>query len=61
MPTPNQKNSIGDGRDLYLFNSEMESPWGLRLFEFLGFLMGCCIRTNGHLTLDLPVLVWKMI
>lgn len=33
----------------------------MKLYEYLGFLMGCCIRTNVHLSLDFPQLVWKQI
>lgn len=31
------------------------------MFEFLGILMGVCIRTGAHLTLDLPQFVWKQL
>ena len=33
----------------------------MELFEFLGVMMGCCIRTGVHLTLNLPTLFWKML
>ena len=29
------------------------------MYEFLGLLMGCCVRTGTRLTLDLPSFFWK--
>jgi len=31
------------------------------LFEFLGSLMGCSVRTATHFTLDLPGIFWKQL
>jgi len=31
----------------------------LKMFEFLGILMGASIRTRNFLNLDLPSMVWK--
>lgn len=33
----------------------------LSLFEYLGILMGVCVRTGAHLNLDLPQFVWKQL
>jgi other hect domain ubiquitin protein ligase E3 len=61
MATGNNLAAVGEGRDQYMLNSEANTPYQLKLFEHLGFLMGCCIRTGTHLTLDLVPLVWKQI
>jgi hypothetical protein len=37
------------------------SSHDLSLYEFLGILMGVCIRTGAHLNLDLPQFVWKQL
>jgi hypothetical protein len=37
------------------------SAHDLSLFEFLGILMGVCIRTGAHLNLDLPQYIWKQL
>ena len=37
------------------------SPRDLSLFNFLGVLMGVCIRTNTNLALNLPSFVWKQL
>jgi len=31
----------------------------MQMFEFLGVLFGCCIRTGVRIALDLPAFVWK--
>lgn len=33
----------------------------LSRFEFLGILMGVCIRTGANLILDLPQFFWKQL
>ena len=33
----------------------------MSLYEFIGILMGCCIRTGTHLALDLPKMFWKLL
>ena len=61
VQSPNTKNKIGEGRDRYVVNPSCTSPTQLALLEFLGVLMGCCMRTGVHLTLDLPSFVFKQI
>ena len=39
------------------YNSNTE----LNHFEFLGMLMGICIRTGVHILLDLASIIWKKI
>ena len=31
------------------------------MYEFLGAIMGCSIRTKNFLNLDLPSIVWKQL
>lgn len=50
-----------DGKDKWTLNSSSTGSSDLSKYEFLGLLMGCCIRTGAHLTLDLPSFVWKQL
>ncbi len=52
---------MGDFREKYVINPSAKSSYQLQLFEFLGILMGECIRTGTHLTLDLPKILWKQL
>ena len=58
IPTPNNKSKQQDSKDKFIVNPRESN---LELFEFLGIMMGCCIRTGVHLTLNLPTLFWKML
>jgi hypothetical protein len=49
------------GRGKFVINASRNSSHDLSLFEFLGILMGICIRTGAHLNLDLPQFVWKQL
>jgi other hect domain ubiquitin protein ligase E3 len=60
-PTPNTKNKQGEGQDKYTLTPSSKSTADLLLYEFLGILMGCCIRTGVRLSLDLPSMIWKQI
>ena len=31
------------------------------MFEFLGAVMGCSVRTKNFLNLDLPSIIWKQL
>jgi len=59
VPSPNNYSKLGEGRDKYVINPSAKESYQLALFEFLGILMGCSVRTGTHLTLDLPSLFWK--
>lgn len=54
MATPNNNSRYGEELDKYMINPGASSTYQLQLFEYLGILMGCCVRTGVHLTLDLP-------
>ena len=60
-PSPNNDAKLGKGRDKFVINPSAKSSYHLQLFEFLGILMGCSVRTGTHLTLDLPLLFWKQL
>ena len=60
-PTPNNLSQKGEYKDRYTLTSTYASNEALNQYEFLGKLMGICIRTGVHLTLDLCSIVWKKI
>ena len=37
---------VGEGRDKMVFRPKSTTPLSLELFEFLGLLFGCCLRTG---------------
>jgi hypothetical protein len=49
------------GKDNFTLNPRKASSRDLSLFNFLGILMGVCIRTNTNLGINLPSLVWKQL
>ena len=58
IPTQNNLNKKGEYKDKYTINPKSEE---YSQFEFLGFLMGICIRTGVYLPINLCSLVWKKI
>ena len=60
-PTPNTVNKQGDAKDKYTLTPAAKSTTELLLYEFLGILMGCCMRTGVRFSLDLPAIIWKQI
>ena len=61
IETQNNIGKKGEFKDLYTINPSYNGINALEQYEFLGVLMGICIRTGVHLTLDLCSLVWKQI
>lgn len=49
------------GKDKFVIQSLSNKQQHLSQFEFLGILMGVCIRTGANLILDLPQFFWKQI
>lgn len=47
------------GKDNFVLNPVKVSAHELSLYNFLGVLMGVCIRTSTNLAIKLPSLVWK--
>ncbi len=60
-PSPNNKSKSNIGKGKYILSPSRTSSLDLSLFEFLGILMGVCVRTGSHLNLDLPQFVWKQL
>lgn len=58
-PTSNNLASRGEFKDKYTFSPSCNNNTALMHYEFLGVLMGVCVRTGVHLTLDLCSLIWK--
>jgi hypothetical protein len=61
IPTPNAEHKFGEDRHKFTINPSANTSFYLQLFETLGILMGCAMRTDSHFTLDLPALLWKKI
>lgn len=59
MPCPNAQAKLGANRDKFLLAPGLSSRSLLRLFRFLGQLMGMAIRTGNLLSLDLAPIVWR--
>jgi hypothetical protein len=61
IPTPNNEYKIGEGRSRWSINPKANTTYHYSLFEWIGLLMGCCIRTGTHMSLDLATFYWKLI
>lgn len=58
IPTQNNLNKKGNFKDKFTFNPNCEE---YNQYEFLGMLMGICIRTGVFLSLNLCSFMWKRI
>ena len=58
-PTPNNVEKTGEGTHKFTIRPSSNSLLTLQMHEFLGLLMGCCVRTGTRLTLDLSSFFWK--
>lgn len=61
IPTPNNRYQTGEHKSKWLINPKANSTYHLSLYEFIGTLMGCCLRTGAHIALDLPQVFWKLL
>lgn len=61
IPTQNNVMKAGEYRERYMPKPSSTSKEMLQMFEFVGLLMGCCLRTGVRLNLRLAPLVWKML
>lgn len=59
IPTPNQKNTHGFGRDLWTINIQSKTADHLEMYRFLGALMGLAFRSGQVINLKLPSIIWK--
>ncbi|XP_041475804.1 E3 ubiquitin-protein ligase HECTD3-like [Lytechinus variegatus] len=56
--SPNQNNDDSNiNRDVYLPNPSCRQ---FAKYEWIGMLMGACLRSREHLVLSLPAFVWKL-
>eukprot|EP00347_Sterkiella_histriomuscorum_P020695 403336831 len=60
-PSANNRSGSNIGKGKFVLSPSRNTSQDLSLFEFLGILMGVCIRTGAHLNLDLPQFVWKQL
>ena len=60
-PSRNMQRNSEIGKDNFVLNPQKVSSHDLSLYNFLGLLMGVCIRTNTNLSINLPSLVWKQL
>ena len=56
---PNGRAGVGQNREKFVPRTSATRPQYLKLYEFLGQLMGLAIRSKELLSLDLPSIVWK--
>jgi len=59
--TPNGREEAGTNRDCFIPNPESNCSHDLKMFQFLGILMGIAIRTGSPLSLNLAEPVWKLL
>lgn len=60
-PCANLREKAQVGQDRYLLSYSKKNPNDLSQYEFLGTLMGICIRTSVSLIIDLPQFIWKQL
>eukprot|EP01012_Entosiphon_sulcatum_P013944 TRINITY_DN19103_c0_g1_i1.p1 TRINITY_DN19103_c0_g1~~TRINITY_DN19103_c0_g1_i1.p1 ORF type:complete len:4696 (+),score=503.71 TRINITY_DN19103_c0_g1_i1:1491-14090(+) len=58
VPVPNAANEVGTNREKWTLNP---ANGNLRLYTFLGMLMGIALRSKTVIPLDLPSLFWKQL
>ncbi|CAK4666319.1 unnamed protein product [Aphanomyces euteiches] len=63
LQTPNAAHNVGLEREKWVVNPSAFSSVRLRrrIFEFLGKLMGACVRSKDYFALNLVGLVWKLL
>ena len=60
-PSRNMQRNSERGKDNFVLHPQKVGSHDLSLFNFLGVLMGVCIRTNTNLAINLPSFVWKQL
>lgn len=61
IPSINNSSKFGEEQGRFIPNPAAKSSYQLQMFEFLGLLMACSVRTSTHFSMDLPSLFWKKI
>ncbi len=59
VPCPNAQSGVGKYRDRYIVCPSVKSAVALEMYEFLGVLMGCALRTGVYVNIDLAPIFWK--
>ena len=59
LATSNHKNDFGEHRDKWIPSPSATSPTHIKMFEFVGALIGMSIRCSQILNLNFPSLFWK--
>jgi hypothetical protein len=65
IPTPNQKRRTGESQNHFIINPKTSRLTGgssqlyLEMYHFVGQFLGIALRSNVHLDLLLPSIVWK--
>jgi hypothetical protein len=59
IPCPNAQSGVGKNRDRYVVCPSVKSAVALEMYEFLGVLMGCALRTGVYVNIDLAPIFWK--
>lgn len=61
VPSRNKLRGSLVGKDKFVLSPQRVSQHDLSLYNFLGVLMGVCVRTSTTLSLNLPAIVWKQL
>ena len=61
IPTPNQTSGTGLGQDLFVPNPDATTPLEIRMFEFLGIMLGIAIRNTFPMPFRFPELIYRRI
>ncbi|CAI2381203.1 unnamed protein product [Moneuplotes crassus] len=61
IPTPNNSNDHGSGRDLWTINPSAKQDHHSKMYEFMGALMGMSLRSGQPMDFRLPSIFWKQL
>ena len=61
IQAPNSREETGVNNDRYVFNPTCTSSKDMKLFKFLGVLLGVAMRTKKPLDLHLAQPMWKLL
>eukprot|EP00039_Didymoeca_costata_P026113 m.14960 g.14960 ORF g.14960 m.14960 type:complete len:1953 (-) comp5263_c0_seq1:243-6101(-) len=59
--TPNARNEMGVNRDTYILNSRATLAVHMKMFRFLGIMIGVAVRTDSPINLPLTNIMWDML
>jgi len=61
IPTPNQESDFGSHRECFLLNHDSKSDRHMKMFRFLGHLIGFSLRTCAAISINFTSLFWKQL